>query len=77
MARISTGLNSSVVGRRVGARHVFTCAGNLVTDGQIAAVALEHDAVVHTADADFIRLAGLRWLNPLTDAGPAPARRHR
>jgi uncharacterized protein len=44
-------------------------AGNLVTDAQIAAVALEHDAVVHTADADFIRFAGLRWLNPLTGAG--------
>jgi len=41
MARISTGLHSSVVGRWVGARHVFTCAGNLVTDGQIAAVALD------------------------------------
>jgi uncharacterized protein len=52
-------------------------AGNLVTDAQIAAVAFEHDAVVHTADADFIRFAGLRWLNPLTGAGPAPARRHR
>ena len=40
-------------------------AGNLVTDAQIAAVAIEHDAVVHTADADFIRFKGLRWLNPL------------
>jgi len=52
-------------------------AGNLVTDAQIAAVALAHDAVVHTADADFIRFAGLRWLNPLTGAGPARSRRHR
>jgi toxin-antitoxin system PIN domain toxin len=51
-------------------------AGNLVTDAQIAAVALEHDAVVHTTDADFIRFAGLRWLNPLTGAGPARSRRH-
>jgi predicted nucleic acid-binding protein len=42
-------------------------AGNLVTDAQIAATAIAHDAVVHTADADFIRFAGLRWLNPLTD----------
>jgi len=52
-------------------------AGNLVTDAQIAAVALEHDAVVHTTDADFIRFGGLRWLNPLTGAGPTPSRRHR
>jgi len=42
-------------------------AGNLVTDAQIAAVAIEHDAVVHTADADFIRFKGLRWLNPLAE----------
>ena len=52
-------------------------AGNLVTDAQIAAVAIEHDAVVHTADADFIRFKGLRWLNPIADDRPAGARRSR
>lgn len=41
-------------------------AGNLVTDAQLAALALEHDAVLHTADADFLRFRGLRWFNPLT-----------
>jgi predicted nucleic acid-binding protein len=50
---------------------------DLVTDAQIAAVALEQNAVVHTADADFIRFAGLRWLNPLTGAGPPRQRRRR
>jgi toxin-antitoxin system PIN domain toxin len=44
-------------------------AGNLVTDAQIAAIAIEHDAIVHTTDADFIRFEGLRWFNPITDAG--------
>ncbi len=39
---------------------------NLVTDAQIAALAIEHDAVVHTADADFVRFAGLRWFNPIS-----------
>jgi toxin-antitoxin system PIN domain toxin len=39
-------------------------AGNLVTDVQLAALALEHGAVVYTADADFTRLAGVRWQNP-------------
>ncbi len=39
-------------------------AGNLVTDAQLAALALEHGAVVHTADADFSRFAGVRWRNP-------------
>lgn len=41
-------------------------AGNLVTDAQIAAIALEHGAVVHTADAHFLRFPGLRWFNPIT-----------
>jgi hypothetical protein len=40
--------------------------GNLVTDAQIAAIAIEQGAVVHTSDADFIRFSGLRWFNPLT-----------
>lgn len=40
--------------------------GNLVTDAQLAALALEHSAVLHTADADFLRFRGLRWFNPIT-----------
>jgi len=51
-------------------------AGNLVTDAQIAATAIAQDAVVHTADADFLRFKGLRWLNPLADE-PTRARRAR
>jgi hypothetical protein len=51
-------------------------AGNLVTDAQIAALALEHDAILHTADADFLRFPGLRWTNPLTvRSGKSPSRR--
>ncbi len=41
-------------------------AGNLVTDAQIAALALDHGAVLHTADSDFLRFRGLRWFNPIT-----------
>jgi len=41
-------------------------AGNLVTDAQIAALVIEHEAVLHTADTDFLRFPGLRWLNPIT-----------
>ena len=40
-------------------------AGNLVTDAQIAALALEYGATVHTADTDFARLTGVSWENPL------------
>ena len=39
--------------------------GNLVTDAQLAAVALRHRAAVHTADSDFARFAAIRWHNPL------------
>lgn len=40
--------------------------GNLVSDAQIAAVALEENAILHTADTDFYRFPGLRIFNPLT-----------
>jgi len=38
-------------------------AGNLVMDARLAALALENEAVLHTAHADFMRFPGLRWLN--------------
>ena len=38
---------------------------NLVTDAHIAALAMEHQGVVHSNDADFGRFPGLRWRNPL------------
>lgn len=44
-------------------------AGNLVSDAQMAALAIEHGAVLHTADADFVRFQGLRWFNPITGTG--------
>jgi len=40
-------------------------AGNLVTDAQIAALAMEYGATVHSADTDFARLTGVSWENPL------------
>jgi toxin-antitoxin system PIN domain toxin len=43
--------------------------GNLVTDAQIASLALEYGATVHTADADFLRFRGLSWFNPMTGTG--------
>ena len=39
--------------------------GNLVTDAHIAALAIEHQAEVHSNDNDFARFPGLRWRNPL------------
>jgi hypothetical protein len=40
-------------------------AGNLTTDAHLAALALSHDAVLVSSDADFTRFAGLRLENPL------------
>lgn len=40
-------------------------AGNLTTDVQLAALAIEHDGEVHSNDADFARFSQLRWTNPL------------
>jgi uncharacterized protein len=39
-------------------------AGNLVSDAHLAALAIEHDAVIETFDADFGRFAGVRWERP-------------
>ncbi|HEX7671000.1 MAG TPA: type II toxin-antitoxin system VapC family toxin [Polyangiaceae bacterium] len=40
-------------------------AGNLTTDIQIASLALEYQAEVHSNDGDFGRFSGLRWVNPM------------
>jgi uncharacterized protein len=40
-------------------------AGNLTTDVQLAALAMEHQAELHSNDSDFSRFSGLRWTNPL------------
>lgn len=45
--------------RRIGA------AGNLTTDAQLAALAIEYQGEVHSNDGDFARFPSLRWVNPL------------
>lgn len=40
--------------------------GNLSTDAQIAALARQENAVIHTNDTDFHRFPGLHLFNPLT-----------
>jgi hypothetical protein len=37
----------------------------LTTDAHLAALAIESNATLHTADTDFLRFPGLRWTNPL------------
>lgn len=40
---------------------------NLVSDAHLAALAVEHNAVLCSTDADFARFPGLKWRNPLED----------
>ncbi|EJW10483.1 hypothetical protein A33M_4394 [Rhodovulum sp. PH10] len=41
--------------------------GSLVPDAHLAALAIEHDLVLCSSDADFVRFPGLQWENPLAD----------
>jgi toxin-antitoxin system PIN domain toxin len=43
----------------------YELRGNLVTDAQIAALAIEHGLTVCSADTDFARFEEIRWLDPL------------
>ena len=38
---------------------------NLVTDAHLAALAIEHQAELHSNDSDFARFSGLTWRNPI------------
>jgi toxin-antitoxin system PIN domain toxin len=40
-------------------------AGNLTTDAHLAAIAIEHGALLCSCDGDFSRFPGLRWEDPL------------
>ena len=43
----------------------YQLTGNLVTDAQLAALAIEHGLVLSSADSDFARFQEIRWENPL------------
>jgi len=42
----------------------YDLRGNLVTDAQVAALAIEHGLTVCSADTDFARFEEIRWLDP-------------
>lgn len=46
----------AIAGRTVGTR---------LTDSVLAALAIEHGATVASADKDFARFPGLKWINPV------------
>ncbi len=39
--------------------------GTASTDAHLAALAIEHQAELHSNDSDFSRFPGLRWRNPI------------
>lgn len=45
--------------------HALGTGGNLTTDVQLAAYAIENQAELCSNDLDFGRFTGLRWTNPL------------
>jgi toxin-antitoxin system PIN domain toxin len=64
--------SASVV--HAGARHLrvlrelllpMGSGGNLTSDAHLAALAIEHGAVLCSSDNDFIRFHGLKWSNPM------------
>jgi hypothetical protein len=40
-------------------------AGNLASDAHLAAISIEHDCELCSADTDFARFPGLKYTNPL------------
>lgn len=46
----------------------YEISGNLVTDAQLAALAIEHGVPVCSSDTDFARFRELRWIDPLESA---------
>lgn len=49
-------------------RHGVT--GNLVTDAQLVAIAVEHGLSIVSADSDFARFPEIAWDNPLSSTSP-------
>jgi len=43
----------------------YQLRGNLVSDAQLAALAIEHGLTICSADTDFARFSEIAWLDPL------------
>lgn len=56
--------HAEILGDLIGRQQV---GAGLVTDAQLAALAIEHGLTLCSADTDFARFPELRWHNPLTD----------
>lgn len=59
---VATDQHATVLG---GLIRKYRLAGNLIPDGHLAAIAIEHGAEVISTDTDFARFTEIRWRNPL------------
>jgi uncharacterized protein len=53
---------SAILGELID-RHGLT--GNLIPDGMLVALAIEHGLTIYSADTDFARFDEIAWANPL------------
>lgn len=60
-----TDRHAEVLGALITGYHL---RGNLVSDAQLAALAIEHGLTLCSADTDFARFREVRWENPLAAA---------
>lgn len=67
---LATERHAEVLGRLI---EKYRLAGNLVPDGHLAALAIEHGLEVCSTDTDFARFAEIRWRNPLAPEPSAGA----
>lgn len=58
---------TAAVYKELAERHHVT--GNLVSDAQLAALALEYGVELVSADTDFARFPEVRWVNPVMSIG--------
>lgn len=57
-----TGRHADVLGELV---QRYGLSGNLLPDGHLAALAIEHGVAVASADTDFARFEEIDWINPV------------
>lgn len=58
-----TDRHAEVLGNLIGRYQV---PGNLISDADLAALAIEHGVGIASADTDFARFTEVRWENPLS-----------
>jgi toxin-antitoxin system PIN domain toxin len=63
---VPTERHAAVLGGLIATHHL---RGNLVSDAQLAALAIEHGLTVCSSDTDFARFGELRWENPVAAGG--------